>query len=78
MVGPSFSEDERERTSRRLKVGFVGLVGASAGLVALQVGSTLPQLVAVVAAGLAVGAVLTWFVARNLRELTPEDPRRRR
>lgn len=78
MVGPSFSEDDRERTHRRLKIGFVGLVGASTGLVALQVGPTLPELVAAIAGGLVVGAALTWFVARNLRKMVPDEGHRSR
>lgn len=64
MVGPSMTDEERRAAGLRLKVGFVALVGASAGLVALQVDSSLPQLAAAVAGGVAVGAVLIWYLTR--------------
>lgn len=60
MVGP-VSNDERESFTRRLKVGFVVLVGVSAGLITLQ-GDTGPVvLVGAVVGGLVAGALLTRF-----------------
>ncbi|WP_338739661.1 hypothetical protein [Haloplanus salilacus] len=62
MVGPSLSEEKRRVASRRLKLGFVGLVGASAGLVALAGGATTVQVLVALAVGLAVGGVLLWYL----------------
>jgi hypothetical protein len=61
VVGP-ISEGERAAFTKKLKVGVAALVGVSGGLVALQVDATLLQTVAAVAAGLAVGAVLAWYI----------------
>jgi len=74
MVGPSVSAEERDRSHRRLKAGGVALVGLSAGSVAWQAGSTPAQTAVAVAAGLALGAVLVWFVARNLSRMVPDPP----
>ncbi|PSQ07649.1 hypothetical protein BRC97_03070 [Halobacteriales archaeon QS_6_71_20] len=72
MVGPSFSEEEREATTLRLKAGLVLLIGVSGGLVSLQVDPSPLQLVVAVAVSLLVGFVLTWFVVRTLREFSPK------
>lgn len=78
MVGPSFSDDERLRTSRRLKVGFVLLIAVSGALVAHQGGGGATLIAASFVGCLVVGAALTWFVARNLRQIQPEGMRARR
>ena len=77
MVGPSLTDEERDSANRRLKVGFVLLVGASGGLVAAEAGGTATELAAGVVGGVVVGAVLLWFVVRTLREFQPgrEPPR---
>lgn len=62
MVGPSLSEERRRVVSRRLKLGFVGLVGASAGLVALGGGATTVQALVAIGAGLVLGGVLLWYL----------------
>jgi purine-cytosine permease-like protein len=70
MVGPSLSEEDRAVASRRLKLGFVVLVGCSGGLVALAAGATPSQaLVAVVVGLLAGGALLAYlgYVGRQWR-----------
>jgi hypothetical protein len=64
MVGPSLSDEERDAANTRLKVGFVLLVAASGGLVALQAGGSLDQLLGGIVGGLAVGLVLLWFLVR--------------
>lgn len=64
MVGPSLSDQERDAANTRLKVGFVILVTASGGLVALQAGGSFAQLLGGIAGGLAVGLVLLWFLVR--------------
>jgi len=71
MVGPSLSEEDRAAASRRLKVGFVALVGCSGGLVALTAGATAPQALAAVLGGLLVGGALMaylGYVGRQWRE----------
>lgn len=78
MVGPSFTEEDRRVASRRLKAGFVLLVGVSAGLVSYRAGASLAEGAIVVGASLAVGAALLWFVVRLLRQMQPPDPRRPR
>ncbi|WP_435063828.1 hypothetical protein [Halobaculum sp. EA56] len=72
MVGPSISDEERVATNNRLKIGMVLLVGVSGGLVALQLDPTPAQVAAAVGVSLLVGAVLTWFVVRTLREFSPK------
>jgi len=63
MVGPSLSDEKRRVASRRLKLGFVALVGVSAGLVALAGGATTAQALVALASGLAVGTALLWYLA---------------
>ncbi|WP_160134606.1 hypothetical protein [Halococcus salsus] len=60
MVGP-VSREERLSVSRRLKIGFVLLVGASAGLITFQGEPTLPVVAVAVLFGLVVGALLVVF-----------------
>lgn len=62
MVGP-MSDEERRAGSQRLYTGFVVLVGASAGLMALSGGATLTQAGLVTGAGLALGAgLIRWLL----------------
>ncbi|RJX48868.1 hypothetical protein [Halonotius pteroides] len=68
MVGSSLTDDEKDTANTRLKAGFVLLVAASMGLMALQVDPTPLQLAAVFAVGIVVGVGLLWFVLRNLAE----------
>jgi hypothetical protein len=63
MVGP-MSDEERRAGSQRLYAGFVVLVGASSGLMALSGGATLLQTAVVALAGLVLGVCLTWYLAR--------------
>lgn len=72
MVSPGITDEDRERSARRLKLWFVLLVAASGGIVGFQAEATPAQLAAIVGAGLVVGWLLVWFVARNLRKLQPE------
>jgi lysozyme family protein len=64
MVGPSLTDDERDAANTRLKIGFVLLVAASGGMVALQTGGTPVQLVGGTVGGTVVGLVLLWFLLR--------------
>ncbi|MCL9817891.1 hypothetical protein [Natronocalculus amylovorans] len=67
MVGPSITEEERNIANKRLKIGFILLVAFSAVLMALQVDPTLQQLAVIFIGGVVFGAVLLWFVLRNMR-----------
>jgi membrane associated rhomboid family serine protease len=78
MVGPSYSDDERILRSRVLKIGFTFLVGASGAMVAFQGGAGTSIIAAAFVGGTLIGAVLTWFVARNLRAIQPEGLKKRR
>ena len=78
MVGPSFSEDQRTRRARFLKGGFTLLVGVSGAIVAFHAGGGREFVGASFVGGLLLGAVLTWFVARNLRAIQPEGMEERR
>lgn len=60
MVSP-VSNDERESFTRRLKIGFVVLVGVSAGLITLQGNPGPVVLAGAVVGGLALGALLSRF-----------------
>ena len=71
MVGPSLSEADRAVASRRLRYGFVVLVGCSGGLVALAADATAVQTLGAVLAGLFVGGALLaylGYVGRQWRE----------
>ena len=57
MVGPIRNED-RLAASRRLKLGFVLLVGLSSGLITLQGDPTIFEFALAVLVGLVVGLVL--------------------
>lgn len=61
MVGP-MSDEERRAGSQRLAVGFVALVGASAGIMALSGGATPVQTGIVTGVGLALGGALIWWL----------------
>lgn len=60
MVGP-ISREERRSASRRLKIGFVLLIGISAGLITLQGDPTLVVFALAVLCGLVVGVALVAF-----------------
>jgi hypothetical protein len=71
MVGPSLSDEDRAVASRRLRVGFVALVGCSGGLVALTAGATATQALVAALVGLLVGGALLaylGYVGRQWRE----------
>lgn len=61
MVDP-VSEDERFAFNRRVKLGTIALVGASAGLITLQIETTALQTAGAVVFGLAIGAVLAQYI----------------
>lgn len=77
MVGPSLTPTERDVASRRLKAGFVGLVGVSGALIAIQAGGSLPIVTAGFVGGLALGVALLWFLLRWWAEFLP-SPRNER
>ena len=68
MVGSTLTEEDKTVANRRLKIGLVLLVAASTTLMSLRIDPTPLQIATAFGVGLAVGAVLLWFVLRNLRE----------
>lgn len=66
MVGPSMSDEEYDAGLNRLRAAFVVLVGASAALVALSNGGSLAVAAVALVAGLALGAVLVWYLGAIL------------
>ncbi|WP_415382284.1 hypothetical protein [Halosimplex sp. TS25] len=77
MVGP-ISDEERSSFSRRVTVGVTLLVGASGGLVALQVDPTPLQALGAVALGLVVGYPLARFVVPTGSSPATRQRQRRR
>jgi predicted exporter len=73
MVGPMSSE-ERSRLTLRLKIGFVLLIGFSAGLTTLVGDPTLVEVALVTLVGLVVGAVVVRVVFPGTGAV---EPRRR-
>jgi len=71
MVGPSLTPSERDVASRRLKAGFVALVGISGALIAIQAGGSPLIITAGFVVGLALGVVLLWFLLRWWAEFLP-------
>lgn len=78
MVEPSIDIRQRDRSALVLKALLTAMVGASGGLVSIQAGADTEFVLAAVAVGLVVGAVMTWFVARNIRRVQPEGIHKRR
>jgi hypothetical protein len=68
MVGPSFTDERRRVASRRLKLGFVALVGVSAGFVGFAADATPGQALLAVVVGLFVGWVLLRYLVSVGRE----------
>lgn len=60
MVGPT-TREERRSASRRLKLGFVALVGISGGLITLQGDVSLLLTILAVLVGLLAGVVIVAF-----------------
>ena len=78
MVEPSIDPEERNRSALLLKALFTVMVGVSGGLVSIQAGSDTQFALTAAAIGLVVGAVMTWFVSRNIRRVQPEGIQKRR
>lgn len=74
MAGP-ISDDDRERTMTRMKIGAVLLVGLSGGLITSQGDASLRVVVAAVAGGLLVGGALVWYLFPSLESLAPASDR---
>ncbi|WP_318569225.1 hypothetical protein [Salinigranum marinum] len=77
MVGPSITDDERRLANRRLQLGFVVLVGVSAGLVALQAGASTLQVGIAAVAGFGLGGALLLWLRRWSAQFRRETNRRR-
>ena len=74
MTGP-ISEEDRERTMGRLKIGSVLLVGVSSGLIPSQGDASLRVVVAAVVAGLALGVILVRYLFPSFEGLSPASDR---
>ena len=74
MSGP-ISQEDRERTMTRLKVGVVLLVGLSGGLITSQGEAAWTVVAAAVAGGLVVGATLVWLLFPDLEDVSPGTDR---
>jgi len=74
MTGP-ISDEDRERTMTRMKVGSVLLIGVSAGLITSQGDASLQVVVAAVVAGLLLGGVLVWYLFPSIEALSPASNR---
>lgn len=77
MVG-GISEEERSSFARKVKAGFVLLVGLSAGLITLHADVGVEVFLAATAGGLAVGAVLAWWMFPDREDLARSDRSRSR
>jgi membrane associated rhomboid family serine protease len=78
MVASTIDAEDRSRSAFLLKAGFTLLVGASGGLVSFFADAGVEFAAVAVLVGLVVGAALTWFVARSLRQIRPEGLAERR
>lgn len=76
MVEP-VSNEERSAFALKVKLALSGLVGVSAGLIALQAGASLPVVGAAMLGGLVIGAALIWFVFRGVGSVGPSRQGRR-
>jgi len=77
MVEP-VSDQERNNFARRLKIGFVLLVGLSGGLITLQTGTGAAGFLVATCIGVAVGVVLVRIAFPEPRELERGDRDRSR
>jgi hypothetical protein len=77
-VVDGISDEERERFAVKLKLGFVVLVGLSAGLITRQAGAGAVAFLVAAAAGAGVGVVLVWFVFPDRGDLERGDRSRSR
>ncbi|MEF8838764.1 MAG: hypothetical protein V5A18_04585, partial [Haloarculaceae archaeon] len=68
MVGPRRSE-ERARTYRQIAIGFVLLVAASGGLIALRADAGPGAILAATVGGFVVGRLLVWLAFPSEEEL---------
>ena len=79
MVEP-VSDEDRDDFARKVKVGFVLLVGLSGGLITLQTGAGATGFLAATAVGLVVGVILVYIAfpdRADLRRGDGSDSRRR-
>jgi ammonia channel protein AmtB len=68
MVDSTITDDQRQSFQRRLLGGFVLLVGASGGMVAVQAQASTIEIAAAVLIGLVFGGLLAWYLIRVGRE----------
>lgn len=68
MVDSTITDDQRRSFQRRLLGGFVLLVGASGGMVAVQAQASTTEIVAAVLVSVMIGGLLAWYLIRVGRE----------
>ena len=84
MVDSTLTDEKRRLWNRMLGALFVLMVGASAGLMALEGGGSPPEVAGVSAIGILFGAGLAWYLAslrtsaREMRRQQRERHRERR
>ncbi|MXR51907.1 hypothetical protein GRX03_09855 [Halovenus sp. WSH3] len=71
-------DTERDRTLSRLRIGFVVLIGISAGLIASYAQGSPAQILIAVGGGTAVGIGLVWLAFPEASKESPEQMVRRR
>jgi len=72
------TDEERDRFAVKIKVGFVLLVGVSAGLITLYAGVGLQGFLLATGIGLVVGLLLVWWVFPERSDLRRGDRDRSR
>lgn len=77
MVGP-VSDEERSSFARKVKIGFVLLVGLSGGLITLQANAGVAVFAGATGAGMILGVVLVWIAFPDREDLGRGDPSRSR
>jgi hypothetical protein len=68
MVDSTISEGQRKSFRRRLLGGFVLLVGASGGMVAVQASGSATEIITAVVVSLILGGLLAWYLTRVTRQ----------
>jgi hypothetical protein len=78
MVGSSISEEDRRAWNRVIGIGFVAVVGGSAGLIGLANDAPLTVVAGLTAGGLVVGVALVYYLASLSMDSGPDREFRRR
>lgn len=77
MVGP-MSDAERDAGNRKVKIGFLLLIGVSPPLIATQFDPSPIELLVAFGGGLVLGLLVVWYLGRLAAEFTASSGRRGR